>query len=467
MAIIAILKCSRQTDFCLCDTTAFMGMKVSKFGGTSVADATQLRKVQAIVRQDPERRIIVVSAPGKRNSQDAKITDLLYRCHECVPKDAEFGDVFRIIADRFRGIVRDLAVDIDIEKELAAVREGILKAATPDFAASRGEYLNGRIAAALLGSEFVDPAEIIRFDSDGRFLREETDQAVAERLPDGKPVVVPGFYGAMPDGSIKTFSRGGSDITGALLARGVRAQVYENWTDVSGVLMADPRIVAHAKSIPTLTYRELRELSYMGANVLHEEAVFPVIDVGIPVRVLNTNAPQDPGTLIVDHVEGSTSTVTGIAGRHGYTVIGLEKNLMNSEVGFGRRLLSALERRGVSFEHMPTGIDAISLVVESTYLKGKLDAVLEEIREECRPDRVQVFENMALIATVGRGMRDTPGVAGRLFGALATAGVNVRMIDQGSSGINIIIGVDEKDFDSAIRSIYGAFANQDSPQITP
>jgi aspartate kinase len=438
-----------------------MGMKVSKFGGTSVADAAQLRKVQAIVRQDPERRVVVVSAPGKRNAQDAKITDLLYRCHECVRKPSEFDGVFKTIADRFRSIVRDLALDVDIDKELAAASEGILKAPTADFAASRGEYLNGRIAAAMLGSEFVDPAEIIRFDSEGRFLANETYKAVAERFPDGpdgKPVVVPGFYGAMPNGSIKTFSRGGSDITGALLARGVRAQVYENWTDVSGVLMADPRIVANAKTIPTLTYRELRELSYMGANVLHEEAVFPVIDAGIPVHVRNTNAPQDPGTLIVDHVEGSTSTVTGIAGRKGYTVIGLEKNLMNAEVGFGRRLLTALEHRGVSFEHMPTGIDAVSLVVESTYLKGKLDAVLEEIRVECRPDRVHVFEDMALIATVGRGMLYTPGVAGRLFGALATAGVNVRMIDQGSSGINIIIGVDEKDFDRAIRAIYQAFA---------
>ena len=436
-----------------------MGVKVAKFGGSSVADAGQLRKVQAIVRENPERSVVVVSAPGRRNAQDTKITDLLYRCHESVQFGSGFDDVFQIIAIRYREIVRDLGVAVDIDRELTAVRDGMLSSPTVDFAASRGEYLNARIMAALLGSEFVDAAEIIRFDGDGKLLGEETDKAIEERLQGGRPVVVPGFYGAMPNGSIKTFSRGGSDITGALLARGLRAEVYENWTDVSGVLMADPRIVSNAKSIPTLTYRELRELAYMGANVLHEEAVFPVIDVGIPVHVRNTNAPQDPGTLIVKEVEGSTSTVTGVAGRKGYTVIALEKNLMNSEIGFGRRLLSALERRGVSFEHMPTGIDTVSLVVDSSYLKGKLDAVLAEIQAECRPDRVQVFESIALIATVGRGMLSTPGVAGRLFGALAAANVNVRMIDQGSSGINIIIGVGEKDFEAAIRAIYNAFSS--------
>ena len=435
-----------------------MGVKVAKFGGSSVADAAQLRKVQTIVREDPDRSVVVVSAPGKRTAQDVKITDLLYKCHECVRAGSGFDAVFQTIADRYREIVRDLDVAVEIDRELAAVREGMLASTTADFAASRGEYLNARITAALLGREFVDAAEIIRFDGEGKLLGSETDKAIAERLRGGKPVVVPGFYGAMPNGSIKTFSRGGSDITGALLARGLRADVYENWTDVSGVLMADPRVVANAKTIPTLTYRELRELSYMGANVLHEEAVFPVIDVGIPVNVRNTNVPQHPGTRIVNQVDGSTNTVTGIAGRRGYTVIGLEKNLMNSEVGFGRRLLSALERRGVSFEHMPTGIDAVSLVVDSSYLKGKLEAVLDEIRAECRPDRVQVFEGMALIATVGRGMLHTPGVAGQLFGALATAKVNVRMIDLGSSGINIIIGVEEKDFEPAIRTIYTAFA---------
>lgn len=434
-----------------------MNRKVAKFGGSSVADAGQLRKVLAIIREDAERNVVVVSAPGKRSAQDVKITDLLYRCHEAAGNAADFEAAFSVIAGRFQQIVSELGVGVAIDAELKTVRDGILSWRGADFAASRGEYLNGKIAASLLGAEFVDAVDIIRFDSLGRLDTDATDKAIGERLRAGRPAVVPGFYGAKPDGSIKTFSRGGSDITGALLARGVGAHVYENWTDVSGVLMADPRIVPGAKSIPALSYRELRELAYMGANVLHEEAVFPVIDVGIPVHVLNTNAPHDAGTLIVKDVEGSASAVTGIAGRRGYTVIGLEKNLMNSEVGLGRRLLSALERRGVSFEHMPTGIDSVSLVVEAAYLKGKLDAVLDEIRAECRPDRLTVSENMALVATVGRGMPRTPAVAGRLFGALAAAKVNIRMIDQGS-GINIIVGVDEGDYEAAIRAIYGAFA---------
>jgi aspartate kinase len=436
-----------------------MGIKVAKFGGSSVADAAQLRKVRAIVQEDSARRIVVVSAPGKRNPEDVKVTDLLYRCHDCVRDSLLFDQTFQAIEERYRAIVGDLNLAIDLEKDLSAVREGMTHSTAPDFAASRGEYLNARIVANLLGSEFVDAAEVIRFDAGGRLLTEETVAAVAARLSDGKPVVVPGFYGAKPDGSIRTFSRGGSDITGALLARGVRADVYENWTDVSGVLMADPRIVAQPRTIPTLSYRELRELAYMGANVLHEEAVFPVIDLNIPVNVRNTNVPRDPGTLIVKQEEGASSTITGIAGRKGYTVIALEKNLMNREIGIGRRLLTALERQQVSFEHMPTGIDTVSLVVESSYLKGKLEPVLDEIRRECRPDRIDVFENMALIATVGRGMLHTPGVAGRLFGALASANVNVRMIDQGSSGINIIVGVEVSDFEKAIRAIYEAFVD--------
>ena len=404
-----------------------------------------------------ERRIVVVSAPGKRTPEDAKITDLLYRCHDCVGDRDTFDRAFQAIAERYRAIVRDLGLAVDIERDLAAVYDGMTRSATSDFAASRGEYLNAKIVASLLDSEFVDAAEVIRFDIGGRLQTEETVAAVADRLRTGTPVVVPGFYGAKPDGSIRTFSRGGSDITGALLARGVRADVYENWTDVSGVLMADPRIVSQPRTIPTLSYRELRELAYMGANVLHEDAVFPVIDLDIPVNVRNTNLPNEPGTLIVRQEGGSSSTITGIAGRKGYTVIALEKNLMNREVGIGRRLLTALERQQVSFEHMPTGIDTMSVVVESSYLKGKLEPVLDEIRRECRPDRIDVFENMALIATVGRGMLHTPGVAGQLFGALATANVKVRMIDQGSSGINIIVGVEAGDFETAIRAIYKAF----------
>ena len=436
-----------------------MGVKVAKFGGSSVADAAQLRKVQSIVRQDPERRVVVVSAPGKRTPDDEKITDLLYRCHECIGDEKAFNAVFQGIANRYLEIVKELGLSMDLEKDLAAVRAKMKQSTTPDYAASRGEYLNAKIAACLFDSEFVDASDVIRFDASGRYDINETVAAIAGRLTADRAFVVPGFYGALPDGSVKTFSRGGSDITGALIARGIRADVYENWTDVSGVLMADPRIVPSPRYIPRLSYRELRELAYMGATVLHEDAVFPVIDVNIPVHVRNTNLPGDPGTMIVKEPDGAVGTITGIAGRKGYTVIALEKHLMNREIGIGRRLLTALERQRVSLEHMPTGIDTVSLVIESSYLdRGRLELVLEEIRTECRPDRIEVFDNMALVATVGHGMLHTPGVAGRLFGALAAVNVNVRMIDQGSSGINIIIGVDTSDFEKAILSIYKEFA---------
>jgi aspartate kinase len=375
-----------------------------------------------------------------------------------VREGKSFDSIFETIADRYHSIVRDLGLGMDIEKDLSVVRDGMMQSTTPDYAASRGEYLHAKIAANLLGGQFVDAAEIIRFEPSGRYQIEETTAAISTRLNGVGRVVVPGFYGATPDGSIRTFTRGGSDITGALLARGLGADVYENWTDVSGVLMADPRIVSSPRTIPRLTYRELRELAYMGASVLHEDAVFPVIDRNIPVNVRNTNLPDDPGTLIVKQVEGSSGAITGIAGRKGYTVIALEKHLMNRQIGIGRRLLTVLEKNRVSFEHMPTGIDTVSLVVENSYLKEKLEPVLEEIRAECQPDKIEVVENIAVVATVGQGLLHIPGVAGRLFGALAAANVKVLMIDQGSSGINIIVGIEESDFEKAIRAIYAEFA---------
>ena len=427
-----------------------------------MAGAGQLRKVRAILDDDPDRRVVVVSAPGKRTPSDTKITDLLYLCAEHVKQGLAFTEVFSVIADRYREIVRDLGLALDLDSEFLSIRAQIAAGAGPDYAASRGEYLSGRIVAELLGAEFVDAAEVVKFDSHGRLEIAETDAAVESRISGTKRVVVPGFYGVLPGGAIKTFSRGGSDITGAIMARGVRAEVYENWTDVSGVLMTDPRIVPEARPIRVLTYRELRELAYMGASVLHDESIFPVLDAGIPVHVRNTNAPDDEGTRIVSDLEGSghsASTITGIAGRRGFTVIAIERNLMNAEIGFARRLLSVLERQRVSFEHMPTGIDTISLVIETAKLNDKLGMVLDDIRAECRPDRLEVYEDMALIATVGRGMMHTPGVAARLFGALAGASVNVRMIDQGSSEINIIAGVEDKDFARAVRAIYGAFVS--------
>lgn len=436
-----------------------MGIKVAKFGGTSLASAEQFRKVRAIVTADQERKYIINSAPGKEHPQDHKITDLLYQCHANVQKGIPFDDLFAIIARRYHKIASDLGLSLEVGKRLEEIKEKIAAGATADYVASRGEYLNGLLLAEFLGYDFVDAAEIIFFTPEGKYDPERTQREIAARLARHPRAVIPGFYGSLPDGRIKTFPRGGSDITGAIVARGVKAALYENWTDVSGFLMADPLIVENPKPIERITYRELRELAYMGAGVLHEEAIFPVREAGIPVQIKNTNQPDDPGTLIVSDAEPftQTGTITGIAGHKDFTVIALEKTLMNTELGFGRRLLSILERHEVSFEHMLTGIDTICLVIADAQLDGKLEKILEEIREECQPDTLEVFPEMALIATVGRGMAYTPGIAARLFTALGNAGINVRMIDQGSSEINIIIGVATEDFERAIRAVYHAF----------
>jgi aspartate kinase len=441
-----------------------MGIKVAKFGGTSLADAAQIRKMQRIVEADPARRYVVPSAPGKRSPDDRKITDLLYLCHENAAQRVPIDDPWTIVAQRYQKIVSELGLTLDLGPALEQTRSRIVEigaaGGSADFAASRGEYLNGLIVAELLGYTFVDAAEIVRFNESGRLDPERTYEAVGRRLGSLQHAVVPGFYGSMPDGSIKTFSRGGSDISGAIVARGVMAEVYENWTDVSGLLMADPRIVKGPKVIQTITYRELRELAYMGATVLHDEAIFPVRQAGIPVNIRNTNEPDAPGSLIFrgDLSRKPTQfTISGIAGRKDFTVIAIEKAMMNAEIGFGRRVLSALEVNGVSFEHMPSSIDTMSVVVADDQLKGKLDKVVDDIRVECRPDAIEVYPDMALIATVGRGMAHVPGTAAKVFHALAHAGVNVRMIDQGSSEINIIVGVETADFEKAVRSIYDAF----------
>ena len=438
-----------------------MGVKVVKFGGSSLADAAQFRKVKQIIMADDNRHYVVPSAPGKRSSADHKITDLLYLCHAHVQQGISFDEVFQIISDRYFEIIHELGLSFDLQPYLNEVKQTIASGASADYTASRGEYLNGLILANFLGWEFIDPAEMIIFDAKGFFDSEQTQTAVNARLAKAGRAVVPGFYGATPDGQIKTFSRGGSDITGAIVARGVNAALYENWTDVSGFLMADPRVVDKPKTIEKITYSELRELSYMGASVLHEESVFPVREAGIPVNIKNTNAPEDPGTLIVPNAEpvAHMGSITGIAGRKDFTVIAIEKALMNLELGFGRKLMSILETNGVSFEHMPSGIDTISLVIASNQLENKLDRVLDEIRRECKPDSIEVSPDMALVATVGRGMAYTPGVAARLFTALSENKINVRMIDQGSSEINIIVGVENGDFERAVHAIYKAFVD--------
>ena len=440
-----------------------MSIKVCKFGGTSLADAAQISKVQAIVESDPQRRYVVVSAPGKRTKDDQKITDLLYLCHEHARQRLPFDDVFKRIADRYRQIVSDLNLSLDLDPHLAKVQQEIDAVAargdSSDYAASRGEYLNAPIMAKLLGYEFVDAAELIAFDAAGRFDPKKTQDQTHQRLSRVEYAVIPGFYGSMPDGRVKTFSRGGSDVTGAIVARGVEATVYENWTDVSGLLMTDPRIVDNPKAIDTITYRELRELAYMGATVLHDEAIFPVRAAGIPVNIRNTNRPQDTGTMIVSEAAPIThlGTISGIAGRKDFTVIAVEKALMNQELGFARRLLSVLENNAISFEHMPSGIDTMSVVIEASQLEGITDKVIDEINRRCQPDSVEVQPHMALIAIVGRGMAATPGIAAKVTTALAGAKINIRMIDQGSSEINIIVGVETQDFDQAVETIYAVF----------
>jgi aspartate kinase len=439
-----------------------MEIKVCKFGGTSVADAGQLKRVKSIVDSDPARRFVVVSAPGKRTSADHKITDLLYLCHENAKRGIGFAEVFALISSRYEQIVSDLGLSVPIKALLSEIRARIQDGESADYCASRGEFVHGHIAAALLGYDFVDPAEIVLFDERGAFLSEETHRKVSARLAKHQRAVISGFYGSQPNGKIKTFSRGGSDITGAIIARGVSAAVYENWTDVSGLLMADPRIVKDPKGISLITYRELRELAYMGATVLHDEAIFPVRESGIPVNIRNTNDPSAPGTLIVRGNGSSelqhTGQITGVAGRRGFSILSVEKTLMNAEIGFGRRLLTVLESNGVSFEHMPSGIDTLCVVASSVELEGKQDSIVREIKLECRPDSVEVEHGIALIATVGRGMMHIPGMAAKVMTALSTAGVNIRMIDQGSGELNIIVGVREADFETAVRAIYSAFA---------
>jgi len=437
-----------------------MGLKTCKFGGTSVADAGQFRKVRTIVKADPERRYVVPSAPGKRSPDDVKVTDMLYACQDRASKGEPVDEAFDQIRVRYQEIIADLGLGLDLGPRLDEVAERITAGAGPDYVASRGEYLNGPIVAELLGYEFVDAADIIHFDAEGRFDSERTQDSVSRRLKDVPRAVVPGFYGSLPDGSIKTFSRGGTDITGSIVARGVGADVYENWTDVSGLLMTDPRIVDSPRTIEVLSYRELRELAYMGATVLHDEAIFPVRQAGIPVHIRNTDAPDQAGTRIIRDMGDTppSGEITGIAGRKDFTVISLEKTLMNAELGFGRRLLDVLESHGISWEHIPSGIDTLCLVIRDSELEGKLEAVLAGIQEACQPDTLEASPDMALIATVGRGMSSIPGMAGRLFIALAKAGVNVRMIDQGSSELNIIVGVQAADFETAVRAIYDAFA---------
>ena len=433
-------------------------IKVVKFGGSSLAEAGQFRKAADIVLADPNRRFVVASAPGKRFKEDIKITDMLYACYDKAAKGEDFTDDFSAIENRYNEIISALGLDISLAGEFERIKSAFAHMAGRDYAASRGEYLNSKVLAAFLGFEFIDPAGYVKFGENGIFDLDKTISLLRPRLEKCEHAVIPGFYGSMPNDTIRTFSRGGSDVTGSIVARAVKAELYENWTDVSGFLICVPRIVDDPAPITTITYRELRELAYMGAGVLHEDAIFPVRTAGIPINIRNTNRPEDRGTMIVaESSEASKYIITGIAGKKGLSAINIEKDMMNSELGFGRNVLRALEKNGLNFEHMPSGIDTMSVIVGTEALKPVQQQVLDEITFRVHPDHLEVEDNLSLIAVVGRGMRKARGTAGRIFSALAHAKINVKMIDQGSSELNIIIGVSDEDFEAAIKAIYEIF----------
>ena len=435
-----------------------MSLKVLKFGGSSLADAEHFRQVAEIIKSDPTRRYIVASAPGKRNSGDTKVTDLLSKCYALAANEEDVTNVFEQIKQRYTDIIEDLGIELDLTPAFEKIRQSLLHNTGRDYIASRGEYLNAMILAKYLGFDFIDAKKVIFFNEDGSFNADKTNEVMREALSIREYAVIPGFYGSMPNGTIKTFSRGGSDITGSIVARAASATLYENWTDVSGFLMADPRIIDNPKPIGAITYKELRELSYMGATVLHEDAIFPVRYSKIPINIRNTNRPEDKGTFILPETdELSTYTITGIAGRTGFSSITVEKAMMNMELGLGRKVLQVLEDNGISFEHFPSGIDTMTVIVSTKALSEKRGDVLAGICKNINPENVFVEENMALLAVVGRGMIKTKGTAARIFTSLANANVNIRMIDQGSSELNIIIGVDANDYITAINAIYNEF----------
>ena len=432
--------------------------KVVKFGGSSLASARQFKKVGDIIRADKSRRYVIPSAPGKRNSKDTKVTDMLYECYAAASTGASYKKLLEAIKARYQEIIDGLDLNLNLDHEFATIEENFVKGVGKDYAASRGEYLNGIVMANYLGYEFIDAAEVIFFDENGNFEAELTNKELSERLEHIERAVIPGFYGSKHDGSIKTFSRGGSDVTGSIVARAIHADLYENWTDVSGFLVTDPRIVENPEVIETITYKELRELAYMGAGVLHEDAIFPVRKEGIPINIRNTNRPEDKGTLIVESTcRKPRYTITGIAGRKGFCAINIEKAMMNSEVGFGRKVLGVFEKYGISFEHMPSGIDTMTIMVHQDEFEEYEQSVIAGIHRAVEPDLVDLEADLALIAVVGRGMKGTRGTVGRIFSALAHARINVKVIDQGSSELNIIIGVKNSDFETAIKAIYDIF----------
>lgn len=432
--------------------------KVVKFGGSSLASAEQFKKVGEIIRADEGRRYVIPSAPGKRFNEDIKVTDMLYQCYALAQEGKNFDKELMAIKTRYDEIISGLELNLSLDEEFEIIKRDFHELAGSDYAASRGEYLNGIVMANYLGYEFIDAADYIFFHDDGTYNPVKTEEILGIKLDETERAVIPGFYGSYDDGRVKTFSRGGSDVTGSIVAAAAKVDMYENWTDVSGFLIADPRIIHNPKTIKSITYKELRELAYMGATVLHEDAIFPVRKEGIPINIKNTNKPEDEGTMIVESTcRSSEYTITGIAGKKGFVSINIEKDMMNSEIGFGRKVLEAFEKHGISFEHMPSGIDTMTIFVHQPEFEGKEQQVLADIHRLAHPDSIDIESDLALIAVVGRGMKAAKGTAGRIFSALAHARINVKMIDQGSSELNIIIGVKNCDFEGAIKSIYDIF----------
>lgn len=433
--------------------------KVVKFGGSSLASAEQFKKVGEIIAADESRVYVVPSAPGKRFDDDTKVTDMLLHVYETASAGNDITEEMQAIKARYDEIITGLGLtDFSLDKDFEEITKKLVADPQKDYAASRGEFLNGKIMAAYLGIEFIDAAEVIFFNAEGNLNNYKTEKILGGRLAKAQRAVIPGFYGLGKDGNVKTFSRGGSDVTGSIVAQASRADVYENWTDVSGFLVADPRIVPDPKPIKYITYRELRELSYMGASVLHEDAIFPVRHCGIPINIRNTNAPEDAGTWIVESTcQKQDYVVTGIAGKKDFCTIFITKAMMNAEIGFGRKVLQAFEENEISFEHMPSGIDTMTIVVHEDEFMHKEQRVVSAIHRLAEPDSVEIESGLALVAVVGRGMKSASGTAGKLFSALAKEGINIKMIDQGSSELNIIIGVKNKDFDTAIKAIYNTF----------
>ena len=436
-------------------------LKVTKFGGSSMADAGQFRKVRDIVLADPTRRVVVVSAAGKRDKNDHKLTDLLYLCHAHIRYGVDCSGVYELITSRYLQIRDELGINLDLEQEFEQLKAKMdARQVTEDDLVSRGEYFSAKIMAAYLGFRFVDATEWVKFKLDGSVDQEATYSAL-KRIMGDKGIVTPGFYGLTPDGKVRTFTRGGSDITGSLAAAALDADVYENWTDVSGILMADPRIVDNPQPIPEVTYNELRELSYSGAQVLHEGVVFPVREKKIPLNIRNTNAPDEPGTMIQENFEGDANPdrfITGITGKKDFTVVYLSKRGLSNEVGILRAFLSVFERHNISVDYVPNGIDNVSVVVSTDAISSRLYTILSEIQQELKPDTLTASDQLAVVAAVGRKMAFRPGISGKIFGALGEAGINIRMINQGPDELNIIFGVDNKDFAQAIRVLYDSFA---------